>query len=221
MLFRASLLLACASLLLVSPVAAESKLTAIDKTPEGVSEKIAGALANPGQQLVTDDGAVCTVWLAKEVAANADFKPSLNVKYPFPPGSFLGVIRVDQKTGFTDFRGQEIGAGVYTLRYARQPVDGNHIGTSELYDFLLAIPADADTDPAPAKSVDTLTGKSAQSTGSNHPGIFSLLPASADDKTPAAIHDESKEFWILALKAKIAGGKDIPLRLVVVGVSEG
>ena len=46
---------------------------------------------------------------------------------------------------FTDFRGQEIKKGVYTLRYGQQPEDGNHIGTSELADFLLAIPAGVDS----------------------------------------------------------------------------
>lgn len=221
MLVRVLGLVACVWLLVVSPLAAESKLTAVEKTPAGLSEKVAGAIASPGQQLVSDNGAICTVWLAKEVAAKPEFKPSLNVKYPFQAGAFVGVLQVDQKSGFTDFRGQEIGAGVYTLRYAQQPVDGNHVGTSELYDFLLAIPAAADDDPAPAKSVESLFGKSAKTTGSNHPGIFSLLPAAADDKTPAAIHDENKEFWILSLTAKGAGGKDIPVRLVVVGVSEG
>lgn len=211
----------CACLCAVSSALAESKLTAVDKGPAGVSEKIAEALAGSGQQLVTGDGAICTVWLAKEVAAKAEFKPSLNVKYPFQTGAFVGVIQVEQKAGFTDFRGQEIGPGVYTLRYAQQPVDGNHVGTSELYDFLLAIPAAVDEDPALAKSAESLFGKSAKTTGSNHPGIFSLLPAAEGDKAPAAIHDESKEFWILALTAKAAGGKDVPVRLVVVGVSEG
>ncbi len=218
-MFRAVMFCCCCAL---SALAfADAKLTPVDKLPEGLSDKVAAAVAGPGQQLVTDDGAVCTVWLAKEIAARADFKPSLNVKYPFQTGHLLGVLRVDKGAEYTDFRGTEVAAGVYTLRYGQQPVDGNHVGTSELHDFVLAIPAKSDADPAPVKSVEALVKLSTQATGSNHPAIFSLLPPAAGDKAPSVIHDESKEFWILSLAAGIAGGKTVPVRVVVVGVSEG
>jgi len=200
---------------------AETKLQTLDQAPTGLSDAVAKVLAPQGYQTVGDDGAICTVWLTKAIPTTADFKPSLNVKYPFQAGELLGVLKVDQASGFTDFRGQEVAAGVYTLRYGKQPVDGNHIGTSELYDFLLAIPAAADTDPAVIKSVEALVMKSAQTTGSNHPAIFSLLPADANDKEPKLIHEESKELWILAAPAMSAAGKAVPIRMVVVGVSEG
>ena len=207
---------------LVGSVAnAESKLVAVEQAPAGLSEKVSAALAPIGQQLVGEDGAVCTIWLTKEIATKPDFKSSLNVKYPFLAGHFVGALRVDKESEFTDFRGQEVPAGVYTLRYAQQPVDGNHIGTSELYDFLLAIPAAVDEDPAPVTAMQTLMMKSAKATGSNHPGIFSLLPPEESDNAPAVIHDESKEFWIMSLQAKSAKGAATPMRIVVVGVSEG
>lgn len=204
-----------------SSVQADGKLAAVDNAPAGVTPAVAAALSPAGQQFSVDGNAVCTVWLVKEAAPKADFKPSLSVKYPFQPGHLIGVLRVDQKSEFTDFRGQDVAAGVYTLRYAQQPVDGNHVGTSELYDFLLALPAAADEDPAPLKSLDTLMSKSARVTGSNHPAIFSLVPPVATDKAPAAVHEESKEFWILSLSVAAPEGKAIPFRLVVVGESEG
>ncbi len=205
-----------------SLMAADGKLVPVEKAPAGVAEKIAATLNPVGQQVVIDTGATCTVWLAKELPVKADFKPSLSVKYPLAQGQLVGVLEVVKKSGFTDFRGQEVPAGVYTLRYGQQPVDGNHVGTSDLADFLLAIPAQADTDPATPATPQDLFKLSAKTAGSNHPAIYSLLPPTADDKTPALAHE--KEFWILRLTAdgKSAGtAVKIPLRVVIVGVSEG
>ena len=153
-----------------------------------------------------------------------DFKPTLAVKYPLAPGQLVGVIEIVKKSEFTDFRGQDVAAGVYTLRYGQQPVDGNHVGTSDLADFLLAIPAKLDTDPALLKMSEAMHKLSAKTAGSNHPAIFSLLPPKADEKTPALTHDSSKHFWILSITADGKAGDaaiKIPLRVVMVGVSEG
>ncbi len=205
-----------------SLIAAEGKLVPVDKAPAGVAEKVAATLNPGGQQVVIDNNSTCTVWLVKELPVKADFKPTLSVKYPLAQGQLVGVLEVVKKSEFTDFRGQDVPAGVYTLRYGQQPVDGNHVGTSDLADFLLAIPAKADADPATPANPQDLFKLSAKTTGSNHPAIFSLLPPTAADKLATLTHE--KEFWILRLTA---GGKldgaavKVPLRLVIVGVSEG
>ncbi|MDP1797436.1 MAG: hypothetical protein Q8K78_08150 [Planctomycetaceae bacterium] len=200
--------------------AAEGKLAVVDADPVGVSEKVAGVLHKGGLQVQVDGQAVCTLWRVETAPAKADFKSSLNVKYPFTPGQLLGVMEVVQKKEFTDFRGQEVPAGVYTLRYGQQPVDGNHVGTSELYDFVLAVPVKADVDPAAWKSPEELFKKSAATAGSNHPAIFSLLPVEKTVEQPTLTHDEAKHFWIVTSPLPIAAGKSIPVRLVVVGRSE-
>jgi hypothetical protein len=200
----------------------EGKLAPVGKPPAGVADKVAAALNPAGQQVVIGSAATCTVWLVKELPVKADFKPTLSVKYPLAQGQLVGVMEVVKKSEFTDFRGQDVPAGVYTLRYGQQPVDGNHVGTSDLADFLLAIPAKSDTDPATPATPQDLFKLSAKTAGSNHPAIYSLLPPKADDKTPSLAHE--KEFWILRLTAdgKSAGAAvKIPLRLVIVGVSEG
>ena len=216
---------ACFTLLAATMVAADDgKLTAVEKAPSGVSEKVAAALNVKGQQIEAGGAAIGSVWLVKQLDAKADFKPSLAVKYPLTPGQLVGVIEIVKKSEFTDFRGQDVAAGVYTLRYGQQPVDGNHVGTSDLADFLLAIPAKLDTDPALLKMSEAMHKLSAKTAGSNHPAIFSLLPPKADEKTPALTHDSSKHFWILSITADGKAGDaaiKIPLRVVMVGVSEG
>ena len=215
----------CFVLLAASFVGAEDgKLTVVEKAPAGLADKVSAALNPSGQQVSAAGGPIGTVWLVKQLEAKADFKPSLSVKYPLTPGQLVGAIEVVKKSEFTDFRGQDVAAGVYTLRYGQQPVDGNHVGTSDLADFLLAIPAKLDTDPALLKMSEAMHKLSAKTSGSNHPAIFSLLPPKPDEKTPALTHDSGKHLWILSLAADGKAGDaavKVPLRVVIVGVSEG
>jgi hypothetical protein len=212
----------CAGLL----VAAEPshQLDSVKELPQGLSEKVAAELNPQGHRVVGPDGPVAEVWFAKSAEVKPGFKPSLNVKYPFTPGQLIGALRVPDGTTFTDFRGQEIKPGVYTLRYGQQPQDGNHIGTSDLADFLLALPAKADTDVKPITDFDSLSQGSAEAAGSTHPAIFSLLPVEKNDAPAAALeHNEERDYWIVRVKVPGAaqGEKvEVPLRLVVVGRSE-
>lgn len=200
-------------------VQAESKLEAVAALPEGLSKEIAAIVDAKGQKIVGKDGAVCSVWLVKEVPMKANFKPTLNVKYPFAPGELIGVLQVQAKSKYTDFRGQEIKPGVFTLRYGQQPEDGNHVGTSDLADFLLAIPASVDTDPNPIAVFKALSDRSAKTAGSTHPAIFSLLPGEKPVDTPTLTHDGSKEHTMLSAVLSAKGGMKVPLRMVVIGKS--
>ena len=199
------------------------KLQAVKTSPEGVSKKIADLLESSGYRIMGPKGVICDVSLVKSLAVQPGFKPTLNVKYPFKSGQLIGVLRVSKNASFTDFRGQELKAGVYTLRYGIQPEDGNHIGTSEVSDFLLALPAKIDQDPKPLDLVDELNQRSAKSAGSTHPAIFSLLPAEKKAEAASLSHDENYDFWILNVTGS---GKEknkevkVPLRIIVIGQSE-
>jgi hypothetical protein len=201
----------------------EYSLKKTSKLPDGVSPGVAAAIAPQGYAVATGEGTACEVWIAKELPAKAGFKPTLNVKYPFEQGELVGLLRVGEQGEFSDFRGQPIKPGVYTLRYGQQPQDGNHIGTSELSDFLLAIPAADDKDPKPFDFVGKLHKASAKSAGTNHPAIFSLLPAEAPVKE-AALEKGDGERWVLNVPAQTTqADKKLPLslRLIVIGKAEG
>lgn len=200
--------------------AEDYKVAPVEGPPAGLSEKVTAALDPAGQRVSGPTGAYLDVWLAKELAVKEGFQPTLNVKYPFTSGQFVGAIRIPEGVEFKDFRGQQVQPGTYTLRYGRQPEDGNHIGTSDLYDFLLALPAAADQDPALIEDFDSLTATSAKSAEASHPAILSLLPPEANDKAPAVIHLADREFQVLSLSGKAAENKPLPLRVVVVGQSE-
>ncbi len=200
-------------------VNAEDKLEAVAALPEGLSKEISAVVDANGQKVVGKDGAVCSVWLVKEVPMRANFKPTLSVKYPFAPGELIGVLQVQAKSKYTDFRGQEIKAGVYTLRYGQQPEDGNHVGTSDLADFLLAIPAAVDTDPKPIEKFDALSQRSAKTAGSTHPAIYSLLPSDKPIEKPTLTHNSAKEHTMLSTTIAAKGGSKVSLRMVVIGKS--
>lgn len=200
------------------------ELTAVNAAPEGLAKEIAGAVNAEGHQVSGPKGTVCTVWFAKSVEVKPGFKPSLNVKYPFSAGQLIGVLQVAEKAKFTDFRNQEIKPGLYTLRYGKQPEDGNHIGTSELYDFLVAIPAKDDADPKAIAAFPQLAKMSAKTTGGTHPAIFSLLPVEKPAAKPSLEHNADQDHWILNTTTSGKSEKtDVPvaIRLVVVGVSGG
>lgn len=199
----------------------ELKLEELKEAPKGIAEKIAPLLNPNGYRISGPDGVVCEVWLAKEIPVKEDFKPTLTIKYPFLPGQIVGAIRLPTEGAALDFRGQEIPVGTYTLRYGQQPMDGNHLGTSDVSDFILACPAEADTDPKPVTPNDALFKLSAKAAGTTHPAIFLLMAPPEKEYPKAALkHDADKEFWILNLNAPTKKGKQ-PVQLVVSGVAEG
>ncbi len=208
-----------ASLLLSNSAKGDSVLEAVEALPEGLSKEVAATIEPKGLKVVSAGNAVCSVWRVKEVTTKASFKPTLSVKYPFIAGELIGVLQVQAKAKFTDFRGQEMKAGLYTLRYGQQPEDGNHIGSSDLADFLLAIPAAVDADPKPINGFEALSQKSAKSAASTHPAIFSLLPIDKPVEKAILSHDKSKGFTVLTSNLTAKGGSAVPFRIVVIGKS--
>ena len=201
---------------------AEYQIKPVAKLPSGLSQAVAATLNPAGMRLVGPEGGVFEIWLAKSIAVKSGFKPTLNAYYPFAAGQLIGALRILDASQFTDFRGQEFSAGVYTLRYGMQPEDGNHIGTSELADFLLALPAKIDRKPVLIAGPDQLAGQSAKSVGSTHPAILSLLPQSQVKKSGTLTHDADHEYWILDLLGQGVAGKKattVKLRLVAIGRS--
>lgn len=187
---------------------------------DGLSAEIAGTLPEAGLVVKRDGSrAVCELWLAKELAVKEGFQPSSTLLYPFEPGQLMGVIRFPRKA--EDFRGQEIPRGVYTLRYALQPEDGNHVGTSDTRDFLLLSPI-ADDQQLAGPDEKTLQERSATVAGSTHPAMMCLLKPAEGDEAPTMIHDEARELWSVRATTKAAGAdQPVVLQIVVVGKAAG
>jgi hypothetical protein len=212
----------CCSLMFLSPSAVwaqQHRAEAFaEAAPANVSEPIAKTLSESGVRVLQGARTLCEIWPAKQWDVQADFVPSSSVLYPLSPGELLGVVRY--KTKASDFRGQDIPVGTYVMRYARQPVDGNHVGTSDTLDFVLLIPAADDSDPKPM-APQTMFKLSPKTSGGTHPAMLSLLRSDGVvEGLPAMKHDEARELWSVRFAGKgKAGDKTapLPLDLVVVG----
>lgn len=185
-----------------------------------ISDSIAEGLSDEGFRVLRKDRPFCDVWLLDELPAKEGFTPTLSVLYPFEPGKLMGVIRYHRRGG--DFRDQEIDKGVYTLRYAQQPVDGNHVGTSDTRDFLLLSLAEDDEEAEPVES-ETLNERSADAAQSAHPCMLSML-RTADDANAETVmvHDEDRELWSVQVPVvtSAAPDKELIMTFVVSGYAE-
>jgi hypothetical protein len=191
-----------------------------DAPPESLSAAVRDTLAPKGLRVTTPTGPLCEIWLRKSVPGGPASQ-DLGVAYPqLKMGTLVGamVLNADVK----DYRRQVVHSGVYTLRYAISPVNGNHQGVAPQRDFLVAIPADMDKDPAALTDNQTIEA-SKKSTSTNHPSVWSLMPGQGSAAAkPEVTHDAEDDFWVLQFSVPIAaGGASAPVRMALVVVGFG
>ena len=114
-------------------------------TDPAVPEAVRQTLDPAGYRVSLEDGTTfCEMWLRKSIPAQAK-KDTADVVYPqLAESTLVGVLHYPK--GGSDYRGQTISAGFYTLRYELMPSDANHLGAAPNRDFLLLVPAASDTD---------------------------------------------------------------------------
>lgn len=213
-----------ASVLLLVLIASGFPAQAVKLEPLGpltdpsVSESVRAALDERGYRVRLADGSVyCDIWFRREVAlqAKADIPGALYTEWP--ESTLIGVISFAQATN--DFRGQAIKAGIYTLRYALHPADGNHMGISPYRDFLLLVPVAEDRDASAKIPFDQLVKMSARAAGTNHPASLSLTSAEGQKDFPSVTVGEADRI-IVAVKLKTTSGAERPIALIVKGIAE-
>ncbi|MHB1426176.1 MAG: hypothetical protein ACYC3I_23680 [Gemmataceae bacterium] len=194
----------------------------VDKTPapKEVQEPIHKLLGESCAQMLNANGDVLAeVWFRKDVPVKATEAQITNgLTYAeVPEATIFGVVRFPKQ--FTDYRKQKIPAGVYTLRLANQPMDGDHMGTAPFSEFLLLSPAAEDKTPATmeAKKLQELSGKT---TGA-HPGVLLLFPGKGAAETPK-LEKKEENHWILLFQLDAKSGDKkakLPVGLTLIGVS--
>lgn len=199
-----------ASLLFSLALSAQSpKVERITSAPDGLSHDATAVLEDKGYRVILDDGWTAELWMAKsiKVAANG---PSEALYPELSNGAFIGVLHVPK--GMSDFRGQAVPAGTYTLRYHLLPQDANHLGVSPNPDFLLAISVASDPKPDAVYPLDKLVALSAKSTGA-HLAVIALDRAG---EPGTAAFDEQK-LLILTVTIYSGTGKPLPVGIVLKG----
>lgn len=133
-----------------------------------------------------------------------------------PEGSLVGAVRVSAP--YPDIRGRRIRAGVYTLRFALQPMNRDHLGVAPHREFLLVCPAGADTAVAPTGH-EGAVDLAKQTTGVAHPAIWSLDPPSGAPGEPLSGYQNDAGHKGIMFEVQTTSG---PLRfgLILIGKIE-
>ena len=189
-------------------------LSAADRTgpltADGASDGLKKAVEANGYHVTLDDGWSANFWFARVLESGGD--RSAGALYPdLANGEFVGVVTFPK--GATDFRGQAVAAGTYTLRYQCIPQDANHMGVSPNPDFLLAIPVASDTSPADNLSLKRLVVLSAKSTGTPHPAVFAMAPAGI----PLTVVKDDQSLTVFTVEVPTAAGKTKKIGIVLKG----
>jgi len=183
--------------------------------PAELPAALRDAVSANGIEVKGAGGVLCDLWFRKEVPLAASPATDLGVTFgQISEGTLLGLMRVATDT--RDFRNQKVKAGLYTLRYAWAPVDGNHQGIAPQRDFALLSPVSEDPDPA-GISRDEALKRSAKTTGTKHPSVWSLWPGDDLASAPALHYQDDSDTWLLTFRITLAGGKQLSMGMIVAG----
>ena len=182
--------------------------TAVVSLPAELAPPIATALS-PDVVTVTVGTTKLEFWWVKSLAlrGGASGAPSWS---GVPDGSLVGALRLG--ANWTDIRGYTVRPGVYTLRFALQPQNGDHLGISPNREFLLPAPAadDVTVDPVGYDGAVALAKKSSRRA---HPASISIdPPGSAAKPLSAATNDLGHQ----AVVVSVATSAGTPLTFGVV-----
>ena len=176
----------------------------------GASDDLKKAVEDKGYVVALDDGWSANFWFARSLATAGD--GPAGALYPdLANGEFVGVVSFAKEA--SDFRGQTVAAGTYTLRYQYIPQDANHMGVSPNPDFLLAIPVASDTSPEDNLPLKRLVMLSAKSTGTPHPAVFAMAPAGAS----ASVAKDDQSLTVFTVEVPTAAGKTKKIGIVLKG----
>ena len=191
--------------------------TANKAVPNEIAPELQALFQSQAVQVVQGDKTVLELWLAKEVPLQS--KPTSTVKAldVVKPVSLLGAVVIPSAR--RDYRDDEVPAGTYTMRFALQPQDGNHSGSSEFGYFGVLVPAKLDTKPDAIKDYKELMKASSKETSTDHPMVLSLRPVTSTEGPPLRLNTPAPEHKSVRVKipAKGPDAKEIAFEIVFEG----
>jgi hypothetical protein len=188
------------------PVSAvEPKLSAkVEKLepPMKLTEPIRKLLDDQALIVRDGDNAIMTIWFRSEIPVKAteeQVKNGLTYR-EIPEGTLVGALEFPK--AFTDYRKQELPAGVYTLRFAVQPDIGDHTGTTPHPEFCLICPAEADKTEELIEKKKLIELSSKVNEG-RHPAVLLLWPNNAKDASVKVV-DKGNGVSVATIKRPVA-----------------
>jgi hypothetical protein len=198
-------------------LAADNKLEPVGAFADAAaSDALKKALEPKGSRVSIADGPYCDIWLRAAVPAGKSETPGA-VYTTLGESTLIGLITFAKQT--TDFRGQPVKPGSYTLRYVIHPADGNHLGISPIRDFLVMLPVAMDPNPDAQFKFEELMKMSTKVSGTNHPGVLSLTQPGGAPAAPKIETNDSNHI-VFAAAIKNQSGAAMPISFVVKGHAE-
>jgi hypothetical protein len=193
--------------------AADAEVKVIEKPPPSeVSDDIKKLLQTKAVQLVSGGNAQFEFWFTAELPLQSNPESAIKGLQLLKQATLLGVVAVHANK--RDYKDNDLFKGVYTMRFALQPQDGNHSGTADFPYFAVLIPAKADTKLEGISDYKTLVKASSKDTPSDHPVIISLRPASSADGELPKLSEPVPDHQSVRVKipARVSGSdKTIPV----------
>lgn len=184
-----------------------------DGAPAGVADPVRAVLAPSGYRVLGGGKPALDFWF-RAALSTVDAKAEKGVHYgTLKQGTLVGVLRVHE--GAVDFRAQKVAAGLYTMRYAVQPDDGDHQDMTEARDFLLLSAAGDDLNPDPME-LKPLIKQSARLNGKKHPGVL-FLASGLEGPLPRIRTQGNPAQVVFEVEVAGSGGKPLRLTIVVLG----
>jgi hypothetical protein len=208
----AALFLSLTPILLAAPAGKIEPIGPL--TDSAASDALKKAVEPTGRRVLLDDGSEwCKIWLRAGVAVSGKTEVEGALFPQLTESTLIGVISFSKPA--TDYRGQAVQPGLYTLRYELLPNDGNHLGVADNRDFALLVRAADDPDPTANFDFKQLVALSRKATGSAHPGPINLVQPASD--TVPAVSNDGQEHWVFADKLKMQTGEPLLIGIVVKG----
>jgi hypothetical protein len=210
----------CASLLFCALAARSADLdvrVANKALPNEIGPDIAALLQPQALQVMQGDKPVFEVWLAKEVPLQSKPASPSKALDAVKQAAILGAVAIPGTR--RDYRDDEVTAGIYTMRFALQPQDGNHSGSAEFPYFGVLVPAKLDTKPDAIKDYKELMKASSKETSTDHPMVISLRPVASVEGPPVKLTAPASEHKAVRVKVPAKGPetKEIAFEIVVEG----
>lgn len=157
--------------------------------PEEIAMGIREVLEAAGPKVTLESGTSLEFWFRKEWPGGGSTGRQGATFSDIGIGALLGAVRIDGP--WSDYKGNAIEPGTFTLRYGMRPEDGNHMGVSVHLDFVLLVPVVEDPDLEVGWTQDDLNIMSFAATGIGHPGVMSLAPNYEEPDEPAVFVDDA------------------------------
>lgn len=182
------------------------------------SESVRNALEQKGYRVIRDNGhVICEIWFRDGIPVQKKTNVLGAIYTELSESIFVGVLFFPK--GGSDYKGQSIKPGAYTMRYELLPNDGNHLGVAPIRDFLLLIPVAVDSVVEAQFDYDTLVMLSTKTSETNHPATFNMTYPESEENLPT-VFETFEGHVVLTVNLRTQVGNRIVLALVLEGEAE-